>query len=264
MAGDSTTGNRFLDLLPHADRQRLLEGHGVVALERGERQWGPDKDIEEVLFPQDAVISLRTVLPEGGGVEAGVIGNEGVAGLPAFFGTSFIGNIESVCQVPGKALKVQIQTFEREVERGRSLNRLMGAWTHYTVAQAAQSAACNRAHSLEERTARWLLQFHDRTEGDEFPLTQEFLAEMLGVHRPSVSIAAGILQKAGLVRYTRGMITILDRPGLEAACCGCYSELRSEYDRVMRGSGKLEGPGQPPREDVRDSRHENSSGRGLL
>jgi CRP-like cAMP-binding protein len=144
----------------------------------------------------------------------------------------------AVVQVPGAALRMRVSNFRRALDRSPALRRLLLRYTMALLNQIAQVTVCNRLHEVQERCARWLLLSNDRTETDTFPLTHEFLAQMLGVHRPTVSIAAGMLQKAGLIEYRRGVITILDRRGLEAASCNCYQLIAKEYERLTNSKGQ--------------------------
>jgi CRP-like cAMP-binding protein len=136
-------------------------------------------------------------------------------------------------QIPGEGWRMKASVFRRILRDCPKLNRLLSRYTLALFNQVAQGLACNRLHTVDERCARWLLMTHDRVEGDSFPLTQEFLAQMLGVHRPTVSVAAGMLQKAGLIDYTRGTIRIRDRAGLERAACDCYRSVQEEYERLL-------------------------------
>lgn len=140
---------------------------------------------------------------------------------------------ETVVQVPGKCLRMKVDVFRDEVPPGSPLHKLLLRYTQALINQIAQTAGCNRLHSVEERACRWLLLSHDRVDSDQFPMTQEFLAQMLGVRRASVSVVAAILQKAGLIRYHRGSMTILDRQGLEDGSCECYQVLKQEYTRLL-------------------------------
>jgi DNA-binding transcriptional regulator YhcF (GntR family) len=155
-----------------------------------------------------------------------------MVGFPVVLGTHSIPS-RGLVQIPGDGLRMKTADFERALPRVPRLHQMLLRWTMALLNQVAQSTSCNRLHEVQERCARWLLQTHDRVEGDTFPLTQEFLSQMLGVHRPTVSVAAAMLQKAGLIQYTRGQITIVDRKGLEAASCSCYRMIKDEYDRLL-------------------------------
>ena len=181
------------------------------------------------------MISLVTYLEDGPSVEIATVGREGMVGISLFLETATVA-WRAFGQVPGKALRIRAETFREEVDRNGALVRLLKRYTQALLSQVAQSSACNCVHTIEQRCARWLLQTHDRVGSDHYPLTQEFLAQMLGMRRSSVSQAAGGLQKAGLIRYVRGRITVLDRAGLEAASCECYAIIRREFERLL-GNG---------------------------
>jgi CRP-like cAMP-binding protein len=169
---------------------------------------------------------------DGLAVEVGTIGNEGMVGTPVLLGAD-LSPTRAFAQVPGEALRMRTVLFKEEMQNGGPLPDLVRRYTQAMVNQISQSVACNHLHSVGQRMCRWLLMTHDWVGADEFPLTHEFLAQMLGVRRPSVSVVAGILQKAGLIRYHRGRITVLDRKGLEAASCECYEVVRKESDRLL-------------------------------
>jgi hypothetical protein len=157
-----------------------------------------------------------------------------MAGFPILLGARSMPS-KTMVQVAGSALRASVADLQRATLRAHSLRGLLLLYTMTLLNQIAQVTSCNRLHEVQERCARWLLQTHDRVESDSFPLTQEFLSQMLGVHRPTVSIAAGMLHKAGLITYTRGVITIIDRKGLESAACKCYRLITDEYDRLLNG-----------------------------
>ena len=164
---------------------------------------------------------MKTSTKEGLPVEIATVGPEGMVGLPVFLSDEQVAH-RAFVQVPGEGARIAADAFRRLIPRCPVLNHLLLRYTLALLHQIGQNAACNRIHLVEERCARWLLMSHDRVQEDSFPLTQEFLAQMLGVRRPTVSIAGGMLARAGVVTYTRGQITILDRAGLEAAACECY------------------------------------------
>jgi CRP-like cAMP-binding protein len=165
-------------------------------------------------------------------VEFATIGPEGIVGFPVLLGASSMPS-KAIVQIPGEALRISTADFRGALDRLPTLQPLLLRYTMALLNQVAQVTSCNRLHEVQERCARWLLQTHDRVNSDSFPLTQEFLAQMLGVHRPTVTVAAGILQKAGLVDYTRGSMTIINRKGLEAASCNCYQVIAAEYERLL-------------------------------
>ena len=225
-------GNRLLDLLPAADRRRLLEHMELVELDLRQRVYEPGKPIEHVYFPLTTVISMLAVMDDGQAVEVATMGNEGMAGLPVFLGASTSPDL-AFAQVPGRALRMPAGEFRELANGAGTVQALLQRYTQAFFVQLAQGAACNRLHSMDERLARWLLMTHDRVGQDQFPLTQEFMAQMLAVRRATVTEAAGRLQQAGLITYSRGIITILDRPGLEAASCECYRIISDEHAGLL-------------------------------
>lgn len=230
------SGNRILDSLPHDERAEVVRVARRVRLETRQVLIEPDERIQAVYFPVDAVLSMVVWSDEGVGVEAATIGNEGVLGVSVVLGVPRQAP-QSLSQIPGHAWRVTTTDFVPLVERLDELRRRTLAYAHALMMQMGQSAACNRMHSLEERAARWLLMTHDRVGQHSFSLTQEFLAFMLGVHRPSVTLAAGMLQKAGFIAYSRGRIDIVDRAGLMAASCECYGVIQREYEAAVGREG---------------------------
>jgi CRP-like cAMP-binding protein len=226
------TGNRLLDSLPPADIDRMRFHLEAVSVDLKHVVYEPDSSISHVYFPTTCVISLVIYLEDGLPVEMATIGREGMVGLPIFLGADAMPS-RAFGQVAGEALRIPAPVFTEEIKRNGPLVRVLNLYTLALFNQVAQTTACNRVHLLEQRCARWLLQTHDRVTSDHFLLTQEFLAQMLGVRRPGVSAAAGLLQKAGLIRYARGRITILDRPGLESFSCKCYGVIKNEFERLL-------------------------------
>lgn len=224
--------NRLLAALPQ-DEYAWLEPHlEPVALHARDVLAKPDEPFHHVYFPDTAIISVVNPL-RGGMVEVGTIGNEGMAGLSVFLDAGPAPNSTFV-QIPGQGQRIAARAFVQGTEERRELRRILQRYTHAFLTQVSQTAACNRAHPLEERCARWLLMTHDRVgERDSFPMTHEFLSFMLGVRRAGVTVAAGILQKAGFIRYTRGRITVVDRVGLEGASCECYGIVRAHFERLL-------------------------------
>ena len=225
-------GNRLLDLLPAADRRRLLDHMELVELDLRQPVYEPGKPIEYVYFPLTTVISMLAVMDDGQAVEVATMGNEGMAGLPVFLGATSSPD-QAFAQVPGRALRMSAGEF-RELANGAGMVQgLLQRYTQAFFVQLAQGAACNRLHSTDQRLARWLLLTHDRVGQDQFPLTQEFMAQMLAVRRATVTEAAGRLQQAGLITYSRGIVTILDRPGLEVVSCECYRIITDEHTHLV-------------------------------
>ncbi len=188
--------------------------------------------INEVHFPQTGVISLVTVLADGGGIEALTVGKDGVAGLPIIHGITTTFN-RVIGQIPGVSKRVPVRTFLDALPGLPILHRRLLRYSQLAMELASQSAACNRLHITEERCARWLLLSQDRVGRDEFELTQAFLSQLLGVRRPGVTVAIGVLQCAGLIAHQRGRIRIVDRKGLEAACCECYELARRRQQELF-------------------------------
>jgi CRP-like cAMP-binding protein len=231
-------GPAVLQSLPPADRRRLEAQATRVPLELRQVLYWPDEPITHVWFPVDAIGSLLTLLGAGDTVEAGLVGREGVIGLPLFLGAEATHG-RAVCQIAGEAWRLPAAAFQEEARPDGPLRARLLRYTQALFQQVAQNSGCNRLHAHEERCARWLLQIHDRVHGDAFHLTQEYLAVMLGLSRPSVTIVMGALQRAGLVAYHRGDLVILDRAGLEAAACECYAITRAETERLL---GPVLGP----------------------
>ncbi len=205
----------------------------LVELPLGTSLYEPYVPLEHVYFPEDGVASLLTQLDDGIETEVATVGREGMVGLPAFFGVESVPG-RAIWQVSGKALMLPTKELRRETRQGGALNDVLRLYAQGLFTQISQSASCNRRHEIVQRCSRWLLMTHDRVNGDEFELTHQFLSKMLGVRRAGVSVAAGILQKADLIKYSRGRITILDREGLEAISCECYRIVREELDRLLQ------------------------------
>ncbi len=228
----SPPGNRLLAALPPREYARLRRHLEPVRLAMGDVLHHPGQPVPHVHFPVSSVLSLLAVLHEGGGVEVGLVGPEGMAGLPLLLGARTSAT-RCVVQIPGEALRMWAEAFQDKVGPGSPLHNLLLRYTHAFLAQVSQAAACNSKHPVEQRLCRWLLAMQDRAGGDGFPLTHEFLAAMLGVRRASVTEVAQVLRGAGLIRYTRGNVTVLDRPGLEAAACECHAVSQAELARVF-------------------------------
>ena len=216
-AGDSHAFLHKLQPMVLMDKQVLYEQGDVIRY---------------VYFPTTAVISLVSVMEDGGCIEIATTGHEGFVGAGIVLGTpkAFA---KIIVQVPGEAFRMGADAFRSEFEKNGHLNRLLLQYSHSLLTQISRSGGCNSLHPVEQRCARWLLAMHDRSKTDVLPLTQEFLGEMLGVRRPSVSVVAAKLQKAGLIRYFRGKVKICNRSGLEKASCECYRILKEEYDNLM-------------------------------
>jgi CRP-like cAMP-binding protein len=218
--------------LPASEYERLRPHLTKVSLTQKQVIWEPNVPIEAVYFPTGAVASILALTDEGMAVEIGTIGNEGLVGLPVFLGaTSTPGR--AIIQVAGDAVNLSAEIFRREAARDSHLRRLVHVYTQLFMTEISQSTACNRIHTTEQRLARWLLVIQDRVGQQSYPMTQEFMAQMLGVRRATVTEAAGALQAANLIRYNRGIMSILDREGMEQACCGCYWIVRKEFEQLL-------------------------------
>jgi CRP-like cAMP-binding protein len=224
--------NRLLAALPAREYDALLPHLERVHLDSGVIIYRPGEVPRHVYFPLTGIASLVVSMADGSMVEAGTVGREGLVGLTAFLGTDH-GPLTTLAQVPGDFARLRAAPFRDAATEGTVLHTLLLRFTQAHYVLTAQSAGCNRLHPVEERCARWLLLTHDRAGADTFQLTQEFLGYMLGVRRPSVTVAAGMLQRAGLITYRRGVVTILDRPGLEEAACECYAIIRDEFVRRL-------------------------------
>jgi CRP-like cAMP-binding protein len=227
--------NRLLASLPPDDYEALLPDLNSFYLEH--KQWlsRPGESIDWIYFPRGAVISMLAPMEDGQSVEGATIGSEGLAGIAVFLGSGSAQD-EVICQVSGPAARISADRFRAAYQRSPSLHDQLHRYTLALMGQLIRTAGCNRVHPIEERCARWLLMTADRVGADEFGLTQEFLAAMLGVRRPSVTVAAGLVQQAGLIRYRRGIVTIIDREGLEASACEDYRLTRDIYERMYQSS----------------------------
>ncbi|MFL5575175.1 MAG: Crp/Fnr family transcriptional regulator [Gemmatimonadaceae bacterium] len=231
-AAHEAESNRLLRALPVDEYDRLLGQLTPVRLRLKLVLAEPDVPITDVYFVRDGVASMLATEQEGGDIEVGTIGNEGLVGVPVLLGDDSMPN-RVIVQVEGDAWRIDADAFRRVLEERPAVRRLCLRFVAYFAGQLSQSVACNRLHTLEERCARWLLMTHDRVHGDVFDLTHEFLALMLGVRRSGVTVAMGALQRAGIVRYSRGRITVLDRPRLEEASCDCYRITQVALDRLL-------------------------------
>lgn len=231
------TGNLLLDALPTDDFNRLLDGVAApIAVPLHVEVQAPNTLIERILFPTTGVVSLVTFLDDGNGsasVEAVTVGREGMTNPHVTIGSMSSGPEQSVIQIDTKAFDVPARRVVEETNRRGRFAQLAHGYVQAFWAQAAYGAACNAVHHVTPRCARWLLQTHDRVDGDDFYLTQEYLSRMLGVERSTVSVAAADLQRHGLIKYARGQVSILDRQALESSSCECYEKIRSEYSRLV-------------------------------
>lgn len=224
--------NRILGALPKDEYQRLLPKLEPFTLVFGEVIYEPGDLIRNVYFPTSGIISLLATVEDRATLEVGIVGREGMVGLPEFMGVKTSAN-RAVVQGAGSAMRMKATAFRKECENGGFLSRLLRRYSHSRMTQIAQGAACNRFHPIGARLARWLLMTRDRMGADQFQLTQEFLSNMLGVRREGVTKAAGALQQQDLISYSRGNLLILDRVGLKAIACNCYGIIKAEYDTFL-------------------------------
>lgn len=227
--------NLILKALTPEEQERLVPHLEYVELSLGTVLYEPEEPIRYAYFPLSGAASVVTMLTDGGSVEAGVIGKEGMAGIPLILGCDVELNRRVQIQVASSGLKLRAGVLKEEFSRDAHLRALLLRYLQAFITQISQTAACNRAHRLEARLARWLLACQDRLNSDEIGLTQEFIAQMLGVRRAGVSVAATQLEERGLISHKRGHIQILDREGLKAVACECYGVVRHEYERMLEG-----------------------------
>ena len=221
--------NRLLASLPREECRRLIGQSEQVALAYGDILYEPGEPIKYVYFPNDSLVSLLTLVDHHQALEVGLIGREGMVGIPLALDIN-VSPVRALVQGAGTAVRMKAASFLRELAQSVALHRELHRYTYALMAQITQTAACNRFHQVEARLARWLLMTQDRVQLLEFRLTQEFLSHMLGVRRVGVTKAASALQQKSLISYTRGIITILDRKGLEAASCSCYEIVKDVRD----------------------------------
>lgn len=233
--------NRLLAALPPEDFARLRPDLQRVELPFNHTFFPADGAVDALLFLESGMASMLATLGDGEQVEVGVVGREGAIGLPLVFGDDR-SLVEAMVQQEGTALRIGAEALRAAMEESAALRSLLLRYALAFQAQITLTAACNARHAIEQRLARWLLIAHDRAEADEFPMTHEFLSLMLGVRRPGVSLAAGVLQKAGLIRYSRGRMAVADRPGLEDVSCECYHTVRREYARLLRDGSAATAP----------------------
>ncbi|MFN7927377.1 MAG: Crp/Fnr family transcriptional regulator [Blastocatellia bacterium] len=231
---DEKIRNNILAQLPAEDFARIVPGLKEITLMKGEMIYPVGGLINYVYFPTTALVSLFASSHNGQTIEVGMTGYEGCVGLPALW-QARQSPFQTQAQIAGHAWQVRADLLIAEFERCGSLQKILLSYTHALCTQVAQSAMCNRFHTLEERFCRWLLSSQDRQRTPTLELTQELISSMLGSNRSTVTTTAGGLQEAGLIRYKRGMITLLDRPGLEKLACECYAVVKREFVRVLQG-----------------------------
>lgn len=230
--GGRPARNHLLASLPAADYARIRGELELVTLSLGNAVCEPYVEMKHVYFPVDAIISLLCVMEDGGSAEIAIVGGEGIVGVSLFMGGETTPS-RAVVQSAGAAYRLPGRLLKDEFYRGGPLQHLLLRYTQALLTQMAQTAVCNRHHTVDQQLCRWLLLSHDRLLGDELLMTQELIANMLGVRREGVTEAAGKLQRAGLINYHRGRISILDRAGLEARTCECYQVVQREYARLL-------------------------------
>jgi CRP-like cAMP-binding protein len=227
--------NRLLGALPAADYDRLVPDLTAVAPRPPQILQYAGEPIRYVYFPNGGVFSVMTLLPDGATVEAATVGDEGMFCLEAFFRDDARSAGNAMMQVPGgDVARMSMSVFRREIAARGALHDLLGRYAEVAIAQMMQSAACNALHTVQARCARWLLVTHDCVHEPEFRLSHEFLAMMLGTRRPTVTLVARALNRAGLIAYRHGRVTVVNRAGLEAAACPCYAIIRAQFDRLRR------------------------------
>ncbi len=224
--------NRLLAAMTPEDCAVLVAESTIVAFKLGKRLLQADDVVAAVYFPLNCMVSLLAGSDPTVPLELATIGREGVVGMAEVLHNQGAMGLHLI-QIPGNALRIEAEAFRRVVDRMPQVGKLMERHFYALTRQILQGAVCNRRHSMEERCARWLLMTQDRADENVFPLTQEFLSRMLGVRRATVNVATGMLKKAGFIKYVRGVVTVIDRPGLESASCECYVAIVKQYDSIL-------------------------------
>jgi CRP-like cAMP-binding protein len=233
--------NAILNALGNSSVAVVLERGVLLPIALRQQIYEAEQPINDVYFPLDCVLSVVARMEDGSQIEIGTIGREGMSAFPLLMGASSTANV-CYCQVRGSAIRIPAEVFRELAESDAAFRQLLDRYLQAYVNMLGQLAACNRLHSINERCARWLLMTRDRVDSDVIPLTQEFLAMMLGTGRSGVAIAAATLQKAGFIKYAHGIINILDRPGLEEAACECYEVARTQFAGLLRASAVAGSP----------------------
>jgi CRP-like cAMP-binding protein len=231
-ATHSPTQNRLLAAIPAAEFERLSAHLELVQLSLGQALYESGGRLEHVYFPTTCIVSLLYVLENGASAEIAVVGNEGILGISLFMGGETTPS-RAVVQSEGFGYRLRAPLLKEEFNRAGPVLRLLLRYTQALITQMTQTAVCNRHHSIEQQLCRWLLLSLDRLSSSSLTMTQELIANMLGVRREGVTVAARSLQRAGLIRYSRGRIDVLDRPGLEGAVCECYGVVKAEFERLL-------------------------------
>jgi len=225
--------NRLLAALSTSEYQRLVPHLEFVSLPLKQILYDSGEVLRYVYFPNNqAIVSLVSTMENGSTVEVGLVGNEGMVGIPVILGGNCTTN-QAIVQMAGSAMRMNARLLKIEFERGGELQRLLLLYTQALLTLVSQTAVCNRLHTVEERLARWLLLVQERIHSDELPLTQELISHMLGTRRAGVTVAAGTLSQAGMIRSTRGRITIVNQEDLEATSCECYRLIKAEFERLL-------------------------------
>lgn len=225
--------NALLGLMPEKELEHLIPHLEKVTLTLGQSLCESGRHMSHVYFPLDAIVSLLCVMENGDSTEIAVVGYEGLVGVSLFMGGETTLS-RAIVQSAGQAYRLKSRLLKREFDQAGTMQQLLLRYTQALLTQMAQTAVCNRHHSLDQQLCRWLLLSIDRLPSNELVMTQELIANMLGVRREGVTGSAGNLQRAGLISYNRGHIKVLDRPGLEARVCECYSVVKAEYDRLLK------------------------------
>jgi CRP-like cAMP-binding protein len=228
----SNIRNEILSALSAEDFGRLSPHLQPIDLPLKKTLIVPDEPVRHVYFPDHGVASMLALLEGGGSVEVGMTGRDGMIGIHVLLGVGTVAQ-ECVVQVSGAGWRMEVAAFRESAIQSRTLSDILHRYTMAFLLQVSQTAACNAVHQLDERLARWLLMTHDRTDGDQLPLTHEYLSIMLAVRRSGVTTAAGVLQKAGIIRYAGGHITILNREALEMSSCECYRTVKDQSDFIL-------------------------------
>src|SRR5881628_3431184 len=224
--------NHLLNALPASDYERLVSHLELIPMRLGDVLYESGAKLPYVYFPTTSIVSLLYVMENGASAEIAIVGNEGILGISLFMGGETTPS-RAVVQSAGHAFRLKAQELKDEFGRFGPMLQLLLRYTQALITQMSQTAVCNRHHSVDQQLCRWLLLSLDRLASNELAMTQELIANMLGVRREGVTEAAGNLQDAGLIRYRRGRITVLDRPGLEARSCECYQVVKTEFDRLL-------------------------------
>lgn len=229
----SMPGNRLLAALSTSEYQRLVPHLEFVPLSLKQILYDSGEVLRYIYFPNNqAIVSLVSTMENGSTVEVGLVGNEGMVGIPVILGGNCTNN-QAIVQMAGSAMRMNARLLKSEFERGGELQRQLLLYTQALLTLVSQTAVCNRLHTVEERLSRWLLSVQERIHSDELPLTQELISHMLGTRRAGVTVAAGTLSKAGMIRSTRGRITIVNQEDLEATSCECYRLIKAEFERLL-------------------------------